>query len=440
MGVRGSTATDPKKLNGLPVHKIYLLSLVLSAFVFGVLMYVSSEYYEKAQFSQLLSFQGPDGPGPLPINLYPKPLGVHFFGDFLIPFRLAQQSSPYLATEILPFSYLPLSSVILAPMILFGYWPALLVFLVSALSLLAIAVSRLARFLEGRISVDILFAIVFLSGPMLSNIDRGNLSLALTGVCVLAVVELRRGKPGLSAILFGLAGAMKAYPLVFFAVFIRRRDFKSLGAGVTAFAVATLAPLVMYEGGLTKNLQEMIHQFVASGTTMHASKVRAYNNSFFALLDSLGLAGDWFRINYTLVFGVIALCMVGLAMTKRATDFEALLISTVVMVFSPQTVGQYVLLLFLVPVLWLVSEEQTPGWEARIAAVLLGLLMVPKGVPFAGPQAEWSPAAITFTSTLNPLIGITLLVVCAVSILARRRSNVQVQMELDPTKGIRQDS
>ncbi len=403
-------------------------------------MYVASEYFETANFSQLLSFKGADGPGPLPTNLYPEPLGVHYFGDFLIPFRLTQQPSPYLADGILPFSYLPLSSVLLAPVIFFSYWPAFAIFLLVTLGALIFVVVRMTRFLEGRVTTEVLISIVFLSGPMLSTIDRGNLSLAVTSVCVFAVFELRRGRPTMSAMLFGLAGAMKAYPLVFLVVFVRRRDWKSLSTGLSSFIIATLVPLVMFEGGLKRNLQAMVDQFIASGTTVHASKIRAYNNSFFALFDSLGIAGEGFRERYTIIFGLVALCMIVFAVAKCATDFEALLISTVVMVFSPQTVGQYVLLLFLVPIMWLVSDEQTAAWETHAAAVLLGVLMVPKGLPITGPQADWSPASATFTSVINPTIGLTLLVLCAVSILRRRLGDQKKNTEAAAITNTRSDS
>lgn len=414
-----------------PVHQIYLLSLVASALVFTLLIYIASEYFKSAQFSQLVSFKAADGPGPLPQNLYPQPLGEHFFGDFLIPFRLAQQPSPYLAPGFLPFSYFPLSSVLLAPFIAFDYWPALVMFLVIGVGLVLLAVLRLQRYTGGQVHTSTLLAITFLSGPMLSVLDRGNLSLLLLGSCVLATAELKHGRNVSSAVFFGLAAAMKAYPILFLTVFVKRRDWKSLAAGFSTFMMGTLIPLTFYEGGLVTNFREMSRQFVASGTTEHASKVRAYNNSFFAFFDSAGLAGDWFRANYTLLFGLIALALVGMSVRKCATDFETLLICSVVMVFSPQTVGQYVLLLLLVPILWLVTDRQVASWPARVSAVLLGILMVPKGLPLTGPQAEWSPASRTFTSVLNPFLALTLLTLSVITITVRRQEMNDARTKCD---------
>lgn len=410
------------------------------AALFGSLIYISSEYFGHAEFAQLLSFQSSDGPGPLHATLYPKPLGNHFFGDFLIPFRLAQQPSPYLADGILPFSYLPFSAVLLGPVILFNYWIALVLFLLLGLGLCLLACKRLASYLPVAMPFDELLLVVIASGPMVSMLDRGNLSLLLTGFCLVAVVELRRGNTISAAVCFGLAGAMKGYPLLFLAVFLRRRDGKSLVAGLVACLLSVCIPLVFYEGGFVENLRAMIHQFVSSSTPVHATKIRAYNNSFFSLFSSLGDAGQWLTDHYVPVFGFVAVVMLIIGTSKWASDFETLLICAVLMIFTPQTVGQYVLLLLLVPLLWLFSEHDYNRNVAIAICVVIGITMVPKGLPLNGPAAEWSPASITFTSTLNPLLGLVLLAICGGCALRRFTSdvlNIDVQ---DVTSSSRTDS
>ena len=112
----------------------------LTLFVSWLIIYIASQYFQTAQLSQFISFQSWDGPGPLPSQLYPQPLGNHFFGDFLLPFRTAQQPSPYFAEGILPFSYLPFSALILGPLVLFNYWAALVIFFSTCIFILIVIV------------------------------------------------------------------------------------------------------------------------------------------------------------------------------------------------------------------------------------------------------------------------------------------------------------
>jgi len=394
-----------------------------------ICIYIAVEYFQTARLSQMISFQAWDGPGPMPKSRYPEPFGNHFFGDFLLQFRMAQLASPYFAEGFVPFSYFPLAAVLLGPFILFEYWLALVLFLVTGMTTTYFICRRGLRDLTTKQRNQIIL-LVFVSGPMFSAIDRGNLSLILTAICIAGVFQLREEKLFVSAILFGIAGAIKGYPCLFLLIFLRRREWKPLLAGSLAFVMSMNLPLMFYEKGYLKNLKEMISQFAGSSTTAHAIKIRAYNNSLLAFFDTCrtsvgGRFSDFFLFleNHYSICGIVLMSILLLfAVSKYSSDLQSLLLITVVVCVIPQTVGYYVLLLYFVPLLFLWADAERMSLSTKLILVALAIIMIPKGFPIWLPANIWTPAAATYTSLLNPLCGIVIAVTCMSDVIRQRSS------------------
>jgi len=402
---------------------VYLGLAVLSS----LLIYAASEYYQTARLSQLVSFQAGDTPGPIRGNLYPKPFGNHFFGDFLIIFRLSQQSSPYFSPNILPFSYFPLAAVLIGPLVLLSYWFAFAIFvLVGVGGFLLACWSGLSK-IEPAQRRNILALTVF-SGPMFSVIDRGNLQIFLMIFCVAAVFALSRGKNFLSAIFIGIAAGIKGYPILFLLLFVKRREWGPLFAGVSTFALGIIIPMSLYERGFSANLRELISQFIGSSNPQHAVGIRGYNSSLLSLLDTCRTSViphfstfiQFLEDHYTIVGAVFMLILLLHSVSKHSSNFESLLLITVVICLVPQTVGYYVLLLYFVPLLFLWVDSDSETSKNGSILIAIAVIMVPKGFPLWFPLGNWSPASATYTSLLNPACGLIISFVCIKNISGRR--------------------
>lgn len=377
----------------------------------------------------MISFQAWDGPSPMPKSLYPKSFGNHFFGDFLLQFRMAQLASPYFADGFVPFSYFPLAAILLGPFILFEYWVALVLFLVTGMSSFYFICRKGLKALGTKQRNQIIL-LVFLSGPMFSTIDRGNLSLFLTAICVAGVFQFREEKFLVSAILFGLAGAIKGYPCLFLLIFLRRREWKPFVVGSFTFVLSMNLPLMFYKKGYINNLREMISQFAGSSTTTHAIKIRGYNNSLLSFFDTCrtsvgGRFSDFFLFleNHYTICGIVVMSILLLfAVCKYSSDLQSLLLITVVVCVIPQTVGYYVLLLYFVPLLFLWADAERMSLSTKLILVALAIIMIPKGFPIWLPTNIWTPAAATYTSLLNPLCGIVIAVTCMSDVIRQRSS------------------
>lgn len=404
---------------------IFLAVSILSLFS----MYVASEYFQVARLSQLMSFQAWDGPGPMPLEAYPKPFGNHYFGDFLLTFRIAAQPSPYFAAGYVQFQYLPFAAVLVSPLFVLPFWVAFAGFLIAGVSVIFVSIWSLLNSVSRTDRLIVLCAVT-LSGPFISVIDRGNFSLLLTALCLVAAALLVRGLPTPAAILFGLAGAIKLYPLLFLLIFVRRRDWRSIFFGTSAFLAAVLIPMSTYRGGLLANLGEAVQQFSNAADTNHALNIRAFNNSLFTLLHSVRDADfplvSWvcgvFVDNYLFVLVGLLATVVLIACSSRSTDAEVLLVSTALLCCGPQIIASYVLLLYLVPLGVILAAEGTSAvsrkW-ARYSIWVIAVIFVPKGLPTWNPWGEWSSSYATYATILNPILSLLLIFGTAVLIVRR---------------------
>jgi hypothetical protein len=267
---------------------------------------------------------------------------------------------------------------------------------------------------------------------MFSTIDRGNLSLILTAICIAGVFQLREGKLFVSAVLFGLAGAIKGYPCLFLLVFLRRREWKPFLAGSLTFLVSMNLPLMFYEKGYLNNLRELVSQFAGSSTTTHAIKIRAYNNSLLAFFDTCrtSFGGQFtnffmFLEEHYSIFGIVLMSILLLfSICKYSSDLQSLFLITVVICVIPQTIGYYVLLLYFVPLLFLWTNTERVSRSTKLILVASAIIMIPKGFPVWLPTNYWSSGTATYTSLLNPLCGIVIAIICIREIILNRSKSI----------------
>jgi hypothetical protein len=92
------------------------------------------------------------------------------------------------------------------------------------------------------------------------------------------------------------------------------------------------------------------------------------------------------------------------------------------MIFAPQTSGYYVLLLVLVPILWMLSDNSSEQIFPKLTIGLLAVLMVPKNITLGSLDSSWSSGNSTFTSLVNPGIGIILLLIVLFSVLKKHQA------------------
>lgn len=391
---------------------VFALGFVL--FLYGLLFYVN--YLDLASVGDVISFKASDLPRPLPNSSYPNPLGVHYFGDFLTIFRLSQLSNPLDAPGYIIFGYFPFATVVLGPLVLLPFWIAAVVFSVATFSACVFLLYRIAALLDNRFLVFPLSTCLLLSGPMISGIDRGNLSLVVFVLCLAGLVCHLSGHESSTGIFIGLAAAIKVYPLFFLLGF---RGSRTKLTGMLTFLVGTFTPLIAYEGGVGKNLRLLVSQFLENGSPASIDSVQAYNSSFLALFTALSKSGlpvaSLFVDHYLVFSSLLGILILLVCIGWETTTSERLLLIATFVCFTPRIVGQYVLLLMFIAVIALFFDERK-SLVIQIQLVALAVILLPKGFSVSD---SWTATSTTLTSFLNPLLGLFVMVTCVTSIRHR---------------------
>ena len=386
-----------------------------------VVIYIASSYLQRSPFENLLSFYGSDVPGMYPNAALPKPYGVHFFGDFLLPQWQSNLKDPWVFKEVVgpPVNnYFPFSMAVFWVFARFSYWHSFLVFLVSSLVIFGYPLIRALQKYSALQRTQIIVSSVILTGPMISLLDRGNLQLLLVALCLVAVHAFNRKKFILSAVLFGLVIAMKAYPVIFLILFIRAKRWRDLFISVSTAFIATWLPLIFYSGSPIQILKSVWENIRIWGD-VYAHGYLSYNNSIRGSLLSI----DSFQLPYLsslcnhlyanigIVILGISLLVAFVLMCPNVPRVEVMLVSVaaicgLVDYVAPYALGMYFIALYFiwsdegtVPRRWLISY----GW-------LIAVLMMPRGLPVKFWNTNFGFDIPTYTSLLGGICSVGLIV------------------------------
>jgi len=393
--IQGISVTDHR-------HAFAACALITS--IIGIiLIYVASAYLELDSMGQMFSYRPDDIPGGLWPEMYPPPLGIHYFGDFLDTLRHSQIESPFTTPGMSPTGYPLFSLLVLAPFSLLPYRVALVLYLMITAFVLLIPVWRSLRkrpFAERLI----LLSPIVVCAPFLAVLDRGNIQGLVVGFALFGLLAYLRDNRITAGVLFGLSAAMKIYPVFLILLLVRQRDWRAVGASVAAGATATIAAFIVYGGQPIDNLRLLWDsiRLVRSDATEH---LLFHNHSFkggLAALEAwpggwLGSAASWAISQYeaTLVLCLIALVLL---VTNRAVPLLSAV--TYIAIFMSFGTGisfpyQPLFLLLIVVVVYTMQEIQSP---ARFIAMLaVAGMFAPKGIPMGSdaiPLFTWVDPAL----------------------------------------------
>lgn len=374
-------------------------------------VFAFSQYLNGDSVARLISFQANDYPGNVASECLPKPIGIHYFGDFVSAVCHARLPSPYIsefATNYFPFSY-----IVMRPYAWLGnidFRLALFAFvLTSVMLILAPIYRKIQNDSEVEAASFVIFAIA-LSHPFISMLDRGNIQFLVTGLVVIGLIQVEK-KTLVSPIFIGLATAMKIYPVIYMAVFVRRREWLRLVVAIFTSLVSSIASLLLFAGSFTDNFQQMIKKVLVfqSVTDTHLR----YNSSLKALFISFdALDIQWVSSlakyglqNYTLVSLVAAFSICLVIVFFRIDMFNFGILAAIFCALFLDLSAPYVMTLFFVAVMNLQCSSQI-SMRRRVVIICLAILMVPKGLIFGGADVDTRASLLTF---INPSLMIFML-------------------------------
>jgi hypothetical protein len=416
--------TSPTTSKRRPSDARILATQISVCFAIGfAAIYIVSSYLQRSTFENLLSFYGPDGPGMYPNAPLPNPFGVHFFGDFLLPQWQSILSDPWIYKEAVgpPVNnYLPFTMGVFWIFAQFTYWNSFIAFLVSSILIFGYPLLKVLRNYTGIEKAQIILSSVVLTGPMISLLDRGNLQFLMIGFCVLATHAFVKKRYWIAAVLFGLAIAMKAYPIVFLIFFIRGKKWRHLFLSAGTAFVATWIPLIFYAGSPIQILKSVWENIRIWGDVYDYGYL-AYNNSvrgFLISVESLQIPilspiSSFLYSNIVFSLTVIGLLAVFVLLCPKVPPAEIALVGVALICCLVDFVPPYVLGMYFVAFYFLWDQEsQLPKKWLVAYGWLLAVLLMPRGIPVEFWNSNFAFDQPTYTSLLGGIcsFGIIMLV------------------------------
>ena len=392
------------KIRGVD-QPMVLATLMLFASVAGLAaVYVASGYYQQGSFDHLLSFSAADPPGPMWPEMYPDPFGVHFFGDFLLPLRQGELWAPFHTPGIFVAVYPLFANVVIAPFDLLPYTLATILFLTISVVVLLVPLYVL---LDGRKVTERLLLVgpLLLTHPLIHTIDRGNLQGLVVGAALFGMVAYLRSNYGVAGVWFGIAAAMKGYPILLLLLLVRERAWKGLWLGLGTGALATVVTAFAFEGGVVHNLRSFWRASSMFRDPGIHDLIR-WNQSFKGLFASVTVLGpsvlngmaQWMMDQYGLVLFCCGTVLMLSAVVRSTSLLSATTYICVVAAMGMDLSRGYNPLMFLLVIAVVFADSAERDLTTLAVLGLLAVFLAPKGVAL-GEQR------IALSTIANPLLA-----------------------------------
>ena len=326
-----------------------------------------SEYFNRQTLASILSFNASDEPGPLAPYLYPAhaPFGKHYFGDFFQILQMSRLHSPYITVDNKLISqYPPIAHWFLYPFKIFDTRIAVILYVLISIVFLSWAIHKLTLTLDLR-TRPIVFLLFLLSGPAISLIDRGNITLIIFTLTVLSLTvtmsEFNK------VIVQVLSIGMKFFPMVFFLEVERAQRSKnacrSFFIEVSAVILLSFLGFSLLGWGFGQNLKGFFSAFISQGNFLENSGISGVSLSAFigaiqSLFDLEFGKATIFMVLLVTIFSFITLLVQYFGPISRKTLVEErLLVICSLICLVPTIVGTYQLVFYLIPLVMYLKHD-----------------------------------------------------------------------------------
>ncbi|MCU1251994.1 MAG: hypothetical protein JWQ49_5023 [Edaphobacter sp.] len=317
---------------------------------------------------------------------------LHDYWNYIDRFKLLHTSAFFTAPGY-PFTY-PAPAVVLYKFLyFFGMSGGFLVYLILILAALAFAFMRirdelLLRGLPKALAKGLPLLILVASYPIIFCIQRGNLEILIAIGLALGTWAYWRGQTWRAAILWGVFGSMKLYPLLLLAIFLSFRQYRQFFVSILAGVTTTFLSLLYIGPDLRTALAGILGGLDAF-LKLYSLKIDywiGFDHSLFALLklNLRNIPLPALLHGYMLTLAVVMLALYFVRIRKLPVANQ-LLILTIASILLPPTSSDYTLLQLYAPFILLVfvaidARERIAGLAPCL--VLLALLFTPTNFYF----------------------------------------------------------
>jgi hypothetical protein len=391
---------------GKPLLKEEKISLIVLIIVVGFAIAVAYHYAMGYYLGK-----------PWPANTFLHKPEAHFF-DFTLVVRQSATLDPF-SKDIGGFAGAPFAQFI-------GYlfsiihiaWLQLCIFFGSFFIVFLLMAKHYLYGLKSKLTsyqLLAIFAIVFLTYPVLFAVDRANFDLLVCASLFLFALTYGRQQYKASTVFLALAIAIKPFAAIFIMVYILDKRYKDVLLVIFNAVFLTALSLSLFKGGLFVETQNYFNSLFNIVDSLSAGNRQTFITDLYSLLtlvikfigDKLGTemylpAHPEARILYGIMAIIVFIYFVIYLWNKHPPLWKVMAVLAISVILLPFHSVDYRLTYLLVPMLmYLGFKEQTRN--DLLIIILWGLLLVPKNY-----YTLQSPQNIGMV--INPLLLISLLI------------------------------
>ena len=329
---------------------------------------------------------------PWPANTFLHTPEAHFW-DFTLVVRQSAALDPF-ATDIGGFAGAPFAQFIgYLFSIIKATWLQLCIFFGSFFVVLILMAKHYLYGLKSTLTSHqllALFAITFLTYPVLFAVDRANFALLVCALLLLFALTYGSQKYKASTVFLALAVAIKLYPAIFIVVYILDKKYKDALLVIFYAAFLTALSLSLFKDGFFLETHKYLNALFNTTGYLSAGNQQAFNSDLYGLLtvviqfvgNRLGSeiylpAHPEARIFYAILAIIVFIYFVIYLWKKHLPLWQVLAVLTILVILLPFNSADYHLTYLLVPTLMYLGFKE-PTRNELLIIILLGLLFIPK--------------------------------------------------------------
>jgi len=190
--------------------------------------------------------------------------------------------------------------------------------------------------------------LLLVSWPTFFVLIRANINIAILPLILLFLIGYRSTNPlyrKIALLAICIAGAMKLYPILFCALYLREKDWTSIAKAIVIFLSLIVLPFLFFKGGLSN-----ISLFINSILDFSSYELSYYNPNdvsiagiFRTIAVAIGLDQALLKTVGMCVSVILALMLL-LSALKCKTDYISILLITIIVIALPSPNYMYAMI------------------------------------------------------------------------------------------------
>lgn len=269
------------KDNNPPISIISKIALF--AFLISVIKYVSINYFVNPGYPNSTFLFNPDDR----------------FGDFVNMIDACKSLDPYNLQNKLPSVYFPLSNLFFYLVFVIckmDISTSILFFIAIFLVLLFIMLKSNVR---GTNKQTFFFLLaLLLSYPVLFSLDRLNLELYLFIFIFLFIYFYNKNQYTIAVLFLSFAICMKLYPILFLAIFLKKKEYKPIIYATLFSFFFTFTSLSLFKGGVIININQLLFNLNDFNKDYEGLSGIQHNSSLYGIIKIIMLTIYKYLFNF----------------------------------------------------------------------------------------------------------------------------------------------